>query len=109
MEGGPRGYGDVLVSIPEARRQLGLIADRLEQGALGRPAMAQEVRNIIDQQMHRESPVRRAPRKLCRMDPDTARLIRHYANNNPEASQLEIANVFNTNPGRVSEALNWKI
>ena len=97
------------MSIPLARIRLAGIADRLEAGALGRPAMAAEIRAIIDGLMYRESPVRRAPRKLSPLTPEMAEQIRKAAIERPEASQLELANWFGTNPGRVSEVLNNKV
>lgn len=50
------------MSIPTARAKLLAVADRLEQGTFGRPGVAMEIRQIIDDHMYRELPVRRAPR-----------------------------------------------
>lgn len=97
------------MSIPTARAKLLAVADRLEQGTFGRPGTAREIRQIIEDHMYRELPVRRAPRKMRKMDPATAARIRDYAQQHPDLSMLEIANAFGTNPGRVSEALNYKV
>lgn len=97
------------MSIITARAKLNAIADRLERGTFGRPGVAAEIRAVVNDHMFRESPVRRAPRKLRAMDAATAARIRDYAQRWPDLSQLEIANAFDTNPGRVSEALNYKV
>lgn len=97
------------MSIPTARVKLLAIASRLEEGTFGRPGTAKEIRDIVEKHMFRESPVRRAPRKLSRLTPELAEQIRKAADERPEASLLEIANWFGTNPGRVSEALNYKV
>lgn len=48
----------------------------------------------------------RRPTTSQPMTPMVARAIRAYWDMNPEATQQEVANVFNVNIGRVSEALS---
>lgn len=97
------------MSIITARAKLLAIADRLEQGLFGKPGTANEIRAVVEDHMHRATPVRRAPPKCRKLDPATAMRIRDYAQQHPNLSQLDIANAFGTNPGRVSEALNYKV
>jgi len=87
------------LSIPELRTELLRLADN--EGA----AIADELRALVAASF-RKPAVRKAPRKLPRLTPELAASIRDYAAAAPAASQLEIANRFNVNPGRVSEALN---
>ena len=56
--------------------------------------------------MHREPPVTSTRVKCVKVTSVKAELIRKYHNQHPWLSQLEVANFFRTNPGRVSEALN---
>ncbi len=48
----------------------------------------------------------RRPTTSQSLTPTLARAIRDYWDMNPEATQQEVANVFNVNIGRVSEALS---
>ena len=52
--------------------------------------------------------VRRAKPRFRKLTPEDAQRIRNYADENPDASYLDIAAACATNPGRVSEALNYK-
>ena len=97
------------MSVIIARAKLNAIADRLEQGVFGKPGTAREIRQVIEDHLFRSPPVRRAKRKLRRLDTATAALVRDYAQQNPDASYMDIAREFDTNPGRVSEALNYKV
>jgi len=47
----------------------------------------------------------RRPNASTPMTPQLRRAIRIYFARNPEATQQEIANLFNVNSGRVNEAL----
>lgn len=47
----------------------------------------------------------RRPNSSTPMTPALAKQIRHYFAAHPDATQQEIANVFNVNSGRVNEAL----
>lgn len=97
------------MSIPAAREKLLKLADRLAEGTFGKPGTAREIRQIVEDHMYRESPVRRAKPRVCKLTPELAEQIRKAAAERPEASMLELANYFGSNPGRVSEALNYKV
>lgn len=86
-------------SIPELRSRLREIAD--EEGL-------DELHEIADE-MHRNSPVRRAKNKSRALTPELAEEIRVYAKKNKTMHQRDIAQAFNVNPGRVSEAMNYEI
>jgi hypothetical protein len=51
---------------------------------------------------------RRAPARLPPLTPQQEEAIRSYALLYPKASQMDMANRFHTNPGRISEALYGK-
>lgn len=89
------------MSIPKAREELLALASKYPSHP-----MAGAIRDIVDERMFRQLPVRKAPRKIARLTPAQAEAIRAEARVRPNASQLELANMFGTNPGRVSEALN---
>lgn len=82
--------------IPEIRDRLREIAD--EEGL-------EELHDLADE-MHRNSPVRRARPRSAQLTPELAEEIRNYARKNPRMHQRDIAQRFNVNPGRVSEAMN---
>lgn len=56
--------------------------------------------------MYRNSPVRRARPQSAHLSADLAEEIRQFASKNPKMHQRDIAQKFNVNPGRVSEAMN---
>lgn len=59
--------------------------------------------------MYRQPPARpRAPTTKTTMTPNLAKSIRAYARAYPRAHNQDIADLFNVNPGRVSEALHGK-
>lgn len=58
--------------------------------------------------LYREPYVRRAEPSSRKVTSQVAKQIRAYAAENPEASMQEIAVEFETQLGRVSEALNYK-
>ncbi|ELT50978.1 hypothetical protein [Brucella intermedia] len=59
-------------------------------------------------ELGRRSNAGRTPVKSARITPALKQKIRDYKSRNPDASQFEIAAVFNVNQGRVSEALYGK-
>lgn len=80
------------------------------------PEVADRLRQIADQHQIDElhalaAEIRRRPAKSraaphsTRMTPMMADAIRRYHRDHPGASQVEIAQFFGVNPGRVSEAL----
>jgi hypothetical protein len=58
--------------------------------------------------LFRRKPVRKAAPQSRPMTPELADEIRAYAAKHPRATLGRIAQVFDTNPGRVSEALGGK-
>lgn len=83
-------------TIPEVRVRLREIADEFG---------IEELHDLADE-MHRNSPVKRARSRSAQLTPKLADEIRKYAKRNPTLHQRDIAQKFNVNPGRISEALN---
>lgn len=86
-------------SIPEIRVRLLEIANEED---------LPELRGLVDE-MYRRSPNRRAPVQSDKITPSLAAQIRTYYSANPLMSFQTIADHFNVNPGRVSEAVNREI
>lgn len=86
-------------SIPEIRERLLEIAE--EYGI-------EELRDLVSE-LYRSSAVKRAPVRSPKLTPALADKIRQYAKKHPDLHQQDIANHFNVNHGRVSEALNNEI
>lgn len=86
-------------SIPEIRVRLRELADKH-----GIPELHE-----LANETYRNSPVRKASNKSVHLTPQLAADIRHYAAQNPTLHQRHIADRFNVNPGRVSEALNNQV
>lgn len=91
-----------IITVREAMNQL---ADDLRDESIDRPYAARYLAQLADA-THRKPPISVAPRKLHELTDETKDAIRRYHRDFPDASQLEIANRYHTNPGRVSEALN---
>ena len=83
-------------SIPEIRDRLREIADE---------AGIEELQDLADQ-LYRKSPVKRAPNRSAHLTPELAEEIRNFVAENPTLHQRDVAQEFDVNPGRVSEALN---
>jgi hypothetical protein len=83
-------------TIPELRDRLREIANEHN---------IPEIHEIVNE-MYRHSAVRRAPNRSQTVTPSLAVKIRRYARDNPEMHQRDIAEHFNVNPGRISEAIN---
>jgi hypothetical protein len=90
-------------SVPQARDELNELADQLEGNGL--QAEADRLRQIIEHRLRREPVIRRAPRKSVPFTPELAKAVRKFAQLKPQRTQMEIAQTFGINPGRVSEAL----
>ncbi len=86
-----------MTDIPRARR---LIADAMY-------TMVQVLKQLREAEslMTRPSPIRRAMRSSQPMTPALAVTIRKHAKLHPDASYKEIAEVYNVDAGRVSEAV----
>ncbi|MGL5839923.1 MAG: hypothetical protein ACRCY3_15625 [Sphingorhabdus sp.] len=82
--------------IPAIRDRIREIAD--ESGI-------EELHDLVDE-MYRNSPVRRAMPHSAHLTPELAEEIRIFARKHPKMHQRDIAQKFNVNPGRVSEAMN---
>ncbi|WP_202960968.1 hypothetical protein [Sphingobium sp. HDIP04] len=83
-------------NIPEIRNRLREIAD--ETGF-------EELHSLADE-LYRNSPVGRAANSSATLTPELAEEIRKYVAEHPTLHQRDVAQEFNVNPGRVSEALN---
>ena len=88
--------------IPEARKQLLLVAKMADAATAGR------IRYIVSKYMTREKHVRRAPVKWRGVTPQIAHSIKTMAKSNPTMHLSEIAAKVGVNPGRVSEVLTGK-
>lgn len=83
-------------SIPEVRKRLKEIAE--ETGL-------EELKDLADQMHRRNLKGTRAPITSQKMTPELAGKIRDYLDDNPHASNQIIADYFNVNPGRITDAL----
>lgn len=83
-------------TIPEIRGRLRELAD--ERGL-------EELHDLADE-TYRNSPVKRAANRSRPLTPKLADEIRRFVAKNPKLHQRDVAQRFNVNPGRVSEALN---
>lgn len=87
------------LSIPEIRDRMREIAEENDMDEL----------NELADQMYRNPPKKRAPVRSPKLTPEMAEEIRQYAAANPDAHQQDIAEKFDVNHGRISEALNHQI
>jgi hypothetical protein len=85
-------------NVPLARQRLSLVRAQIA-------AMSAELASL-EALLYRRRPARkRSPVKSAAVDHTTAAHIRRYARAHPDASLQDIAVVFGTNAGRVSEAM----
>jgi hypothetical protein len=89
-------------NISEAREQLEIIAQMTDKET------AQRIRQVIRRYMYRDPFVRRAKPQSSGMTPELSARIRQTAQSNPKMPLQRIAEIYNVNPGRVSEVLNGK-
>lgn len=87
-------------NIPKARNLLRVILPELSD------SHRRVVRNAINL-MTRRPATRRAPRRHKPLTKQQVRDIRRYTLDHPAVHLQDIAMVFKTNSGRVSEAINW--
>jgi hypothetical protein len=85
--------------IHEVRTELLKIAGDLEYAGI--KDAAECIRNLVDE-MHRRPYVRKTGPRRKRPPTEAVRL---YAHQHPDADYMEIAAHFQTNTGRISEAL----
>lgn len=88
----------VFMTIPEVRAELERLAEKYGIPRLGELAEA----------LYRSPPVSRAKPTSQPKTPELGKKIRAYKADHPHLKQREIAQVFNVDGGRVSEALNNK-
>ena len=86
-------------SIPEIRSRLREIADELG---------IDELHDLADE-TYRNSPITRAEKRSQPLTPELAEQIRSFCLKHPQLHQRDVAQRFNVNPGRVSEALNLQV
>lgn len=86
-------------TIPEIRARMREIADEHD---------LEELHDLADE-TYRNTPVKRASRKSATLTPELAAEIRAFVAKNPKLHQRDVAQKFNVNPGRVSEALNNQV
>lgn len=91
-----------IISVREAMIDL---AVDLEMKRISPSYAARMLRNLADG-TKRKPPISVAPRRIRPLDAETRAKVRESHRINPDMSQLELARVYNTNPGRISEALN---
>jgi hypothetical protein len=92
------------VKIPEIAGQMRQIAEQIQDDYPGQAATLLE---LVDE-LRRRVPAPRAPATSTPMTPELAQEIREYAEAHADLSHQEIAEQFNVNHGRVSEALHGK-
>ena len=92
------------LTIPQVREGLLELAEKIEADQ-EHDGWAWDIRYFV-KQMHRRSPEKRGGRER-RPAPDPE-VVRVTALQNPGWTHAQIATLLETNPGRVSEALNGK-
>lgn len=96
--------------IPEVRQDMLRLATEIVSltpenvGALKR-GLASRLRRLAED-TKRKPPISVAPRKIRPLTDEEKVQVRRQHKLYPHLSQLDLANNFNTNPGRISEALN---
>lgn len=84
------------------------LARRLLESLL--PQLPVDAANVVSQAialMHRRPYAKpRAPERSAPVDAEVAAAIRAYVRAHPRMSEQDVALIFRTNPGRVSEALH---
>ena len=67
--------------------------------------LASRLRRMADD-TKRKPPISVAPRRIRPLTEEAKAEVRRMHRLDPSRSQLDLARLFNTNPGRISEALN---
>ncbi len=96
--------------IPEVRASMLKLAERISSASVMTfPALkrqwAQELRRLADD-TKRKPPISVARKRIAPLTDGQKEALRAEHRARPHLSQLELAIIFNTNPGRISEALN---
>jgi hypothetical protein len=95
------------LTIPEVRDELISLSHSISMGHYIPATLALKLLNLSEQ-LKRRPASSKSEVKSQRMTPSLARSIAAFAKTNPKLSQVEIAQRFGVNPGRVSEAINGK-
>jgi hypothetical protein len=90
-------------TIPEIRVRLLEIAEEL---ADTHAYLEEELREIVSEMIRRSPARKRAPTKMKPIAELNEKEVRRFAFNNPHVHVSEIASMYGTNPGRISEILN---
>lgn len=96
--------------IPEVRQHLMKLAEevqnlRPENVSQLKRGLAERIRRAAED-TKRKPPISVAPRRIRPLTEDEKDNVRALHKQDPTISQLDLAKRFNTNPGRISEALN---
>lgn len=92
------------MKVPEVANRIREIAGKIKTS---RPIEADELMQLADE-LKRRPPGPRAPVESTSMTPELAQEIREYVEAHPGMSHQTIAEKFNVNHGRVSEAIRGK-
>ncbi len=94
------------MDVKKAREELAIIASRLYDA--GNVFEANKICTVIADHLHQRKRIRNTAQRSRPCTKALAKEIRAYAAANPGDSSQKIADIFNVNPGRVSEALNGR-
>lgn len=100
------------MKVPTGPQPIPTVRDALEQMAEDllrqrvHPSVAGAKLKQLVESLKRKPPISVARKKIAPLSTDKRIAIRETFRVHPHLSQLELANMYNTNPGRVSEALN---
>lgn len=94
--------------IPQARKRLRALTKQIGAMASQIEAMAEEAAEI-ESLMYKKFVKPRAPTQSVPMSPELHAALRAFAHNNPQMSSQQIGDIFQVNPGRVSEALQREV
>lgn len=92
-------------SIIEVRAAMEDLAKDMDKGVVSPKYAAKMIRSLAEA-TKRKPAVSRAPKRIAPLSPEERIRVRAAHKAEPHLSQLELANRFGTNPGRISEALN---
>lgn len=92
------------MKLPEARDRIKAIGIRQAELTQELYVLAQEA-IALTEQLKRRSPVRRVGPRLIPLTPERRAALKDYADTHPLASYIDIAKVFHTSIGRVSEVV----
>ncbi len=93
-----------MMKVPEVANRIREISENIKGS---HPTDAEELMQLADE-LRRRPPGPRAPVESTPMTPELAQDIRDYAEAHPGTSHQAIAEEFNVNHGRISEALRGK-